>query len=250
MASFRKYIELRPDELEAILKETPVALWPLGLLEHHGWHLPVGFDGIKAERMCERIGEKTGGVMLPVMWWGGGGGHDVFKWTFYQSEAAYAAILTETVSKLVEYGFKAIVVLAGHYPWQSTLVKCLPEIQAANPDVLMLWGTEVKICEDTVSIQGDHAAKEETSFGLALFSEFVDMDALTPGRGAEVWIGGEPPPLEKQHPKVCFDPSDPLFSQMGVDAREASAEHGEDGVKRVVDEVTRRILAHIDPEGK
>lgn len=248
MASLRKYIELRPDELEAILEESPVALWPLGLLEHHGWHLPVGFDGLKAERMCERIGEKTGGVMLPVMWWGGGGGHDVFKWTFYQDEDAYAAILTETVSKLVEYGFKAIVVLAGHYPWQSTLEKRLPEIQAAHPDVLMLWGTEVKICDDVVSIQGDHAAKEETSFGLALFSEFVDMDALTPGRGAEVWIGGEPPPLEKQHPAVCFDPNDPLFSQMGVDAREASAEHGEAGTKLVVDEVSKRILAHLDQE--
>ena len=248
MASFRKYIELRPDELETISRESPVALWPLGLLEHHGWHLPVGFDGIKAERMCERIGEKTGGVMLPVMWWGGRGGHDVFKWTFYQSEEAYAAILMDTVKKLIEYGFKAIVVLAGHYPWQSTLVKHLPAIQEANPDVLMLWGTEVKICDDVLTLQGDHAAKEETSFGLALFPEFVDMDAMTPGRGTEVWIGNEPPPREKQHPKVCFDPNDPLFSQMGVDAREASAQHGEEGVNLVVEEVTRRILRHLDRE--
>lgn len=244
MASFRKYIEMRPDELEDVLKEAPVALWPLGLLEHHGWHLPVGFDGLKAERMCERIGQQTGGVMLPVMWWGGGGGHDVFKWTFYQSEEAYAAILTETVNKLVEYGYKAIVVLAGHYPWQSTLEKCLPAIEEAHPDVLLLWGTEVKIC-DNITIQGDHAAKEETSFGLALFPEHIDMDALTSGRGKEVWIGEEPPPLEKQHPKVCFDTDDPRFSQMGVDAREATAEHGEAGIKQVVDEVTKRILAHI-----
>ena len=246
MATFRKYIELRPDELEAILQEAPVAYWPLGLLEHHSWHLPVGFDGLKAERMCERMGQKTGGVMLPVMWWGGGGGHDVFKWTFYQSEDAYAAILTETVNKLVEYGFKAIVVLAGHYPWQSTLEKCLPAIQEAHPEVLLQYGTEVKICGDAVTIQGDHAAKEETSFGLALFPEFVKMDALTSGRGSEVWIGGEPPPQEKQHPKVCFDPNDPQFSQMGVDAREASAAHGEAGVTLVVDEVTKRILAHLD----
>lgn len=247
MATFRKYIELRPDELEAILNEAPVAYWPLGLLEHHGWHLPVGFDGLKAERMCERMGQKTGGVMLPVMWWGGGGGHDVFKWTFYQSEDAYAAILTETVNKLVEYGFKAIVVLAGHYPWQSTLEACLPAIEAAHPQVLMLWGTEVKIC-DGLSIQGDHAAKEETSFGLALFPEFVKMDALTPGRGAEVWTGGQPPPQEKQHPKVCFDPNDPQFSQMGVDAREATSAHGEAGVTQVVDEVTKRIMTHFDQE--
>ena len=49
---WRHYHELRPDELAAMRDETPVAFWPLGLLEHHGWHLPVGYDGIKAERPC------------------------------------------------------------------------------------------------------------------------------------------------------------------------------------------------------
>ena len=62
---WRHYHELRPDELAALRDENPVAFWPLGLLEHHGWHLPVGFDGIKAERLCIRIAERTGGVILP-----------------------------------------------------------------------------------------------------------------------------------------------------------------------------------------
>jgi creatinine amidohydrolase len=247
MAVWRRYTELRPDELEAIVSETPVAFWPLGLLEHHGWHLPVGFDGIKAERMCEQMAERTGGVVLPVMWWGGGGGHDVFKWTFYQSEDAYAAILTETLQKLIDYGFRAVVVLAGHYPWQSTLDRCLPEVRDANTSVRLLWGTEVKIGGDAVNVKGDHAALEETSYGLALFPEFVDMDALTPGRGNEVWIDGKPP--ENQHPRVCFDPNDPLFAQMGEDSREATAEHGNDGVKQVVDFVTSEILEHLSREG-
>ncbi|HIG47868.1 MAG TPA: hypothetical protein EYQ20_16075, partial [candidate division Zixibacteria bacterium] len=57
---WRHYHELRPDELAALRDENPVAFWPLGLLEHHGWHLPVGFDGIKAERLCIRIAERTG----------------------------------------------------------------------------------------------------------------------------------------------------------------------------------------------
>ncbi len=245
MAQWRRYIELRPDELEGVVQTHPVVFWPLGLLEHHGWHLPVGFDGIKAEGMCERMAEKTGGVILPVMWWGGGGGHDVFKWTFYQPESAYAAILTETVLKLIDYGFRAIVILAGHYPWQSTLDRCLTPIREAHAEVLLQWGTEIKICGDAAALKGDHAAKEETSFGLALFPEFVDLKALTSGRGDEVWIKGTPPPEDKRHPKVCFDPNNPLFSQMGEDARTASAEHGEAGVQQVVDVVSKRILNYL-----
>ena len=72
--SWGRFEESRPDQLQAIVEKTPVAYWPLGLIEHHGWHLPVGFDGVKADRLCRRLAERTGGVLLPVMWWGGGGG--------------------------------------------------------------------------------------------------------------------------------------------------------------------------------
>jgi len=50
-----------------LIQEAPVAFWPLGLLEHHGWHLPIGFDGIKAKRICMRVARETGGVRL-VAW--------------------------------------------------------------------------------------------------------------------------------------------------------------------------------------
>ena len=123
---WRRLEELRPDELSEIVLQSPVAFWPLGLLEHHGWHLPVGYDGIKAQRICARVADRTGGVLLPTMWWGGGGGHDSFKWTFYQSEEAASSILVHTVEKLIEYGFSAIVLLAGHYPWRGWLDRHVP----------------------------------------------------------------------------------------------------------------------------
>ena len=53
--TWRRYQELRPDQLAEILRTAPVAYWPLGLLEHHGWHLPIGLDCLKAERICARI---------------------------------------------------------------------------------------------------------------------------------------------------------------------------------------------------
>ena len=46
---------LRPDGLEAIIKTAPVVYWPLGLLEHHGWHLPVGFDDARTATTEERV---------------------------------------------------------------------------------------------------------------------------------------------------------------------------------------------------
>ncbi|MCZ6636436.1 MAG: creatininase family protein [bacterium] len=245
MATWRRYEELRPDELATCVSQTPVVFWPLGLLEHHGWHLPVGFDGMKAERMCMRMAEQTGGVLLPTMWWGGGGGHDMFHWTFYQDESAYTQILVETTQKLIAYGFRAIVILAGHYPWRKTLEERLPEIREAHPEILLLFGTEVTIVGDAVNVKGDHAAKEETSYGLSLFPERIDMDAMRSGRGDEVWPNRTPPPEDRRHSRVRFDPNDPLFAQMGEDSREASAAHGEAGVLQVVNEVVARIQRHL-----
>ena len=140
---WRRYEELRPDQMAQIVKTAPVILWPLGLIEHHGWHLPVGLDGIKAERICIRIAERTGGVLLPTMWWGAGGGHGDFMWTLYQDEQAAEAILARAVERLVVFGFRVFVLLAGHYPWRTILGRHLPRFQAEHPDILFLWGTEM-----------------------------------------------------------------------------------------------------------
>lgn len=239
---YGRYEELRPDELAAIVRHTPVAYWPLGLLEHHGWHLPVGFDGLKAQAICQRLAAATGGLLLPVLWWGGGGGHAPFRWTHYQDESAAAAILDRTVGQLLDNGLRVIVLLAGHYPWQRLLDRIVPEHRQRHPQALILAGTEITICPALDGSQGDHAAREETSFGLALFPELVRMDAMAPGRGsAAAWPGGQAPPTSGRHPHVCFDPDSPRFAQMGVDARQASAAHGH----QVLDPLHQRLADSI-----
>ena len=97
-------------------------------------------------------------------------------------------------------------------------------------------------------LKGDHAAKEETSLGLALFPEFVQLEELKAGHHDDVWPPQGPPPEKKRHPSVNFDPSHPLFAQMGKDAREASAEHGEQVITAVVDHLAQTIKAFTDRE--
>ncbi|MBN1579104.1 MAG: creatininase family protein [Anaerolineae bacterium] len=241
---WRRYEELRPDQIAEMVETAPVVFWPLGLIEHHGWHLPLGLDGIKAERVCIRIAERTGGLLLPTMWWGAGGGHGDFMWTLYQDEQAAEAILARTVESLIDFGFQVIVLLAGHYPWQALLDRHLPTLQEQHPDLLFLWGTEMDMAEG-LKLPGDHAAREETSYGLALLPEFVDLDALQPGHDRSAWPGGQAPPRESWHPGVEFDPAEPLFAQMGEDARTATTERGEKRIGQLVEAITARIAGHM-----
>lgn len=112
---WHRYEQLRPDQLADVVSRTPVAFWPLGLLEHHGWHLPVGFDGLKADSICQRVAARTGGVILPVMWWGGGGRHGPFKWTHYQEGPASGEHGEQGLSQVVDYLASAI----DEHLWQT-----------------------------------------------------------------------------------------------------------------------------------
>ena len=242
-----RFEELRPDQLEAVMHERPVVYWPLGLIEHHGWHLPVGFDGIKAERLCLRMVRLTGGLLLPVMWWGAGGGHELFAWTLYQDPDAARSILCTTVRRLIGFGARAFVLIAGHYPWQGLIRHPdFDRLRQGHPSLLFLTGSEVTVASPPLELPpGDHAARQETSYGLALLPELVDLGALRPGRDESAWPGGRPPPEEGRHPGVVFDPDEPLFAQLGEDPRGSSAREGEGHVELVVAEVARRVNAFL-----
>ena len=241
-----RFEELRPDQLQRIVETTPIAYWPLGLLEHHGWALPVGFDGVKADRFCLRLAAQTGGVVLPVMWWGSGGGHQDFKWTFYQDPDAGATVLDTTVRKLIDFGFRAIIIYAGHYPWQGVMDTVLPPIREAHPDVLMMWGFECNLAETEKEPPGDHASRWETAYGLALLPDLVDMNELRPGRAdAEAWPPSGPPPGADQYPGIAFDANDPRFAQFGEDPSLASAEEAEEYLGMIEDALKKRLREHL-----
>jgi creatinine amidohydrolase/Fe(II)-dependent formamide hydrolase-like protein len=180
------------------------------------------------------------------MWWGANGGHGDFLWTHYQAEEASESILVNTIKQLLQFGFRVIVLLAGHYPWQGSLNKHMPTLQAEYPEILFLWGTEMSIGGETMKLRGDHAAREETSFGLYLLPELVDMDALCPGRDDSAWPEGEAPPVDGRHPGVCFEPNEPLFGQMGEDARLASADRGEQAIVPLVNHLAVIIKRYLE----
>ena len=131
--------------------------------------------------------------------------------------------------------------LAGHYPLQGILEEYLSPLCAEFPESLLLWGTEVSIAGPELKFAGDHAAYEETSFGLALLPELVEMQALRPGRGTDVWPGGIVP-AEGVPEVVCRNPADPLFSQAGADARLATSEHGHE----ILDPVVARVAQIVN----
>lgn len=236
--------QLRPDDLEAILAEAPVAYVPLGTYEHHGWHLPVGFDGVKAHALCCRVAERTGGAVLPTFWYGTGGGHVGYKWTVIVAEDQIRPLLSMTLDHLARFGFRVIVLMTGHYAGEQVrMVHALAEEAATRHEGVTFLGlTEPEISTPMPGDRGagDHAAKYETSIALALQPDWVRLDRLTPGRDPEQVTLPETP---RDREGSQWDPTHRLYAIWGKDPGEhASREIGD----QLVAEIVERLAAQVE----
>ncbi|MBM4091652.1 MAG: hypothetical protein FJ276_19825 [Planctomycetes bacterium] len=243
---------MAPDELEQVLAQAPIAFVPLGTYEHHGWHLPIGLDGIKAHGLCGRVAQRTGGAVLPTFFYGTGGGHVGYKWTLMLPEDQIAPLIAATLDHLAQQGFKVVVLLTGHYPHEQVNMvhRLAKEAQSRHPDVRFIGLTEPEVTtpEPGDAYGGDHAAKYETSIALALEPAWVQLDLLTPGRDPEqVTLPDTPRKDASTH-----DPAHPLYAIHGQDPRQkASKELGEklvqEIVSRLAEKVTRALGETAEP---
>ncbi len=238
--------EMSPDELEAVLAQSPVAFVPLGTYEHHGFHLPVCFDGIKAHALCERVAARTGGTVLPTFFYGTGGGHVGYKWTLMMTEAQIAPLIEASLDHLARHGFRVVVLLTGHYPREQVDMahRLAQEAQQRHPQTRFIGLTEPEVTtpQQGDAYGGDHAAKYETSIALALNPDWVRRDRLTPGRDpARVTLPETPRGEASTH-----DPAHPLYAIYGQDPRTtASKELGDKLVAEIVSRLADQVNAAL-----
>ena len=107
---------LSPAELDAAISAAPIAYLPLGTLEFHSAHLPIGVDALNAHGLCVRAAERTGGVVLPVVYQGTGGGHSDYPWTIMMTVGDGIRMhLVETLNRLEQFGVRRAVIFTGHF---------------------------------------------------------------------------------------------------------------------------------------
>lgn len=116
---------LSPQQIEARLARASVAYLPLGSLEHHGPHLPIGLDALTASGICLAAADRSGGVVLPAMHQAVGGEHTRYPWTVMSRSAeSIEMLLAETLERMNELGIQRFVILSGHFvDEQRDLVK-------------------------------------------------------------------------------------------------------------------------------
>ncbi|WP_308639626.1 creatininase family protein [Paenibacillus silvisoli] len=203
---------LRPGELLAIQERFPVAYQPLGTLEWHGRHNPLGVDSLKAESLCIEAARQTGGVVMPSLhfaadaYWdagfGIGYGMDAtagyaLPGSFYAIDTKlFASLLVNACRNYLSRGFRLVVLVSGHNP--SIQQNVLDEVcyicktdDGAEP---VCFTMDYLLMEpDDPRRASDHAAGIETSMMLYLHGDRVNMEANKGHEREHLGVGGEMP---------------------------------------------------------
>lgn len=111
--SKREWARMTWVEIGEALREKPVVMVPLGSVEQHGPHTPVG-DYLAAEEVARRVAQLTGALFVPTLPYGYSETHRGFPGTLTLRPSTLAAFLEDLAGCLIEQGADHILFMCGH----------------------------------------------------------------------------------------------------------------------------------------
>lgn len=185
MSTIWRYSELNPDQLEQRIGQAPVAILPIGALEWHGHHLPLGLDGIVAEWFAERLAERSEAVLLPCLW------APITTLPHphsidYPTELV-VSLLARTLGRLEEVGFKAVLLVTGHYAQGHVISLYRLARDLSKQSFMVFPASPLEVLHDESML--DHAGKWETAQLQLIRPDLVHLDGFS---GSPAVLGEDP----------------------------------------------------------
>ncbi len=263
-----EYELMRPPEIAQARARLPLAFIPIGPLEWHGPHLPMGMDGLHAHTVAMEVARQVGGVVLPTYYLGSEtvrptdrgpqsaailgfeGTERIIGMDFpdnpvkslYFEEGTFAVAVRELIRLLKLDGYRLLVLVNGHGAVNH--MRALQRLAAEAtemPRVRVLFAMAFLPPEPPFSDPG-HAEKVETSIILATRPDLVDLSTLPP-KGT---------PLRYQEFGIvdgkAFDgrPTPDFTLRPDADPREASAGLG----RTVLEAEVTRVAAIVSEQAQ
>jgi creatinine amidohydrolase len=238
MGNARELINMTRDEVEAAIKEFPVAILPMGATEQHGHHLPLGVDIYLAEGVSRKLSEKTGALLLPTQPFG-------YSWVWRDIPGTVSlqqhhveAVIKDVAHSVARYGIKMLILVNGHDANNASMKYATRELadELDIPVIYLFYPNLNKMIEelcDSPTWHGMvHACEFETSLMLALKPELVDMSKAV----------REYPEKPRLYGKSSISLGDLSKSGVYGDATKATKEKGEKMLNYFVNEMEQILL--------
>jgi creatinine amidohydrolase len=244
--------EMTNPELERFLEHSQTIIVPVGSLEQHGPHGPLGTDAFIPTEVARRIAGRVNAAIAPTLTYALSYPHRGFTGVVYLRMSTFAALIEDLCAQLSTMGFRRIVFLNGHYDNTYAIAyACAAAADRLVPGTrafpINYWDgmTADEAGQFMDASNGLHANKAEGSGVMAINPDWFDADAAN----------AEMPPFPDVtapaavHTAFFFSSPGSVYraTQSGTwgDARDASAEFGEHYLS-VVSDASVRLLDDIE----
>ncbi len=172
-----------PDFVKAVQLSDSICIIPIGIIEKHGAHLPLGTDMLVVRELALRAAKKEYAIVFPQYYFG-----QIFEakhqpGTISYSQQLFWDILQETCDELSRNGIKKIVLVNGHGGNNSFLQFFCQSQLAEKKDysVILFQGygdeeTDEKVKALRKTEVDNHGGEVETSMVQAVYPQYVHTD--------------------------------------------------------------------------
>lgn len=101
-------------EVEEYLKTSDAIVIPVGSLENHGLHMPLGTDTLIPDRIAQLLNERSGLLIAPTVNYGATDDLMGFAGTVSIGTEGLICLLRAICDQLYRYGFRHFLILNGH----------------------------------------------------------------------------------------------------------------------------------------
>lgn len=159
------------------------AILPIGAVEAHGPHLPIGTDNLLAERLADELGKRTDSLVLPLLPYGQVWSLKHFPGSIHVSNESIISMIVDIGRSVREQGFRVLAIVNGHLGNMTAIKEAARKLHSELDDLKIYYffysGTSQVIDQvrESPKLHGQffHACEIETSYMLYMAPEYVNM---------------------------------------------------------------------------
>jgi creatinine amidohydrolase len=182
-----------PDFIQAVAKSGSTCIIPLGILEKHGPHLPLGTDLLDSREVAVRAAQKEYTLVFPQYYFG-----QIFEAKHQPGTIAYSEkliwdLLQETCDELSRNGIKKIILVNGH-GGNNNFIQffCQAQLASRKDYAVLIFNpsrdpeANEKIKKLRKTTMESHAGEMETSTVLAHRPDLVHLERAKDQSGEDL----------------------------------------------------------------
>ncbi len=168
-------------EVKEFLTKSDMVIIPVGALEQHGNHLPIGTDFLNGVERCKLIAQQRDILVCPVLMIGQSPYHMGFAGTITLSAELILKVHLEAVESLIQHGFKRFIIMNAHGGNRAITTLLVDQINQTTAGVAVSFGQAIgpfleNQPQNRTDVLDRHAGTPETSNSMYLIPSLVQLD--------------------------------------------------------------------------